>query len=276
MRARRASPRTFARPETSTTSTGGNDTRKLPLASLTNAVDALSQRFPASGLKGRVHEAPEVSQILTPLDSDKLELCRAAPLVRLNFAEFVQIEKYRCDGGDDATGGDKRDQDEVSCLHGFWVRASNRIRRGVSACTHQYDNALLILPIILVALFVAMMMFEKGSRLRIKSAAQLSALDRRPPVIYLRSFADETAHSSYRPLHERLRHIFGYSLPGVQNSWRPREQQALSNCLGRIGQTSRSGAPGNLCPSLVPVAATFRTRTGRGLSPNSSRARVRS
>lgn len=112
------------------------------------------------------------------------------------------------------------------------------------------NNALLILPIILVALFVAMMMFEKGGRLRIKSAAQLLASDRRPPVIYLRSFADETAHSSDRPMHERLRHIFGYSLPGVQNSWRPREQHALSNCLGRIGPYIAIGRPGEPLPEF--------------------------
>ncbi len=110
--------------------------------------------------------------------------------------------------------------------------------------------ALPLLLLALVACFPAKMMLEVGSRHGLARAQEILAADTRPAVIYLRSFADETAQSSDRRFVDRLKFTIGYTLPGLDIPWRPAEQLALAKCLNLIGPYVAIGRPGEPLPEF--------------------------
>ncbi len=99
-------------------------------------------------------------------------------------------------------------------------------------------------------LALARWMILKGKRLAAKRAEDILAEDRRPPVLYLRSFKDEDADKGLGGVLRSGAATDAQPLAESVIAWGTREQEALAVLLRQVGPYVAVGKPGEPMPEV--------------------------
>lgn len=117
---------------------------------------------------------------------------------------------------------------------------------GISIGTEETPGSL-VLAVVLLFAFGGMLVI-RGKKHSVIRGEELLRQDARPPILYLRSFNDETGDN-------RVKGFLGESLFGRQmalgtSAWAPREQEELAALMNKIGPYVAIGRPGEPLPEL--------------------------
>ena len=113
--------------------------------------------------------------------------------------------------------------------------------------TMRVDNFVIVMG----AIIVGALLIQAGKRYAVPDARELLKTDKRPPILFLRSFGDE---SRDRKLGKFLKgSLIDQGLTESTAGWGPREQEELARLMFEIGPYIAVGRPGEPLPELGPA-----------------------